>query len=152
MPNRRATDPALDPPHDATHALRLVAKLVNSGGLDIDAVAHHVGDACPEHAELIGDTLLVSLRNRVTLVPALTAISAARACWPHVPHVACFGTEPDIAAMMDQQARRLLDQPDHLAERMLADPRGYFDRARPRACIEIEKEIAETASRRVRSH
>jgi hypothetical protein len=64
----------------------------------------------------------------------------------------CFGTEPDTAAMVDQQAGRLLDQPDDRVERMLADPRGYFDRARPRARNEIEKEIAETASRRVRSH
>jgi hypothetical protein len=35
---------------------------------------------------------------------------------------------------------------------MLADPRGYFDRARKRARVEIEKEIARRVSDRVRLH
>jgi hypothetical protein len=143
--------PALDPPRDPTEALRLVARLVDARSLTVAAVAHHVADDRPEHAELIDDALLVKLDDRVAPDPELAAIHAARTGWPHVPHIACFGTEPDIEAMMDRQARRLLQQLDDRTEQMLADPRGYFARARERARVEVEEQIARKAHR-ARSH
>jgi hypothetical protein len=139
--------PALQPPADAAEALRLVTRLVEARGIAVAAVAHHLADAGPEHAELIDDALLVKLEDRGALAVELTAIDAARAIWPRVPHIACFGIEPDIEAMMDRQARALLGASDDRVERMLTDPRGYFARARERARTEVERDIAFEAAR-----
>jgi hypothetical protein len=139
--------PAVRPPGGAADALRLVVRLVDARAIAVAAVAHHVANGEPEHAELIDDALLVKLEDRVALPPELAAIDAARAVWPHVPHIACFGIEPDIEAMMDRQARALLAVSDDRAERMLSDPRGYFVRARERARAEVERDIAREAAR-----
>jgi hypothetical protein len=129
--------PALQPPGDAAEALRLVARFVDARGIAVLAVAHHLADAGSEHAELVDDALLVKLEDR----------DAARAIWPRVPHIACFGIEPDIEAMMDRQTRALLAASDDRVERMLTDPRGYFARARERARTEVERDIAFEAAR-----
>jgi hypothetical protein len=139
--------PAVPPPGNAFDALRLVARFTDARGIAITAVAHHLADGAPEHAELIDDALLVKLEDRVALAPELAAIEAARAIWPHVPQVACFGSEPDVGAMMDRQARALLGASDDRVERMLADPRGYFARGRDRARAEVERDIAGKAAR-----
>jgi hypothetical protein len=138
--------PVVAPPGNATEALRLVARCVDARGIAVAAVAHYVADAGPEHAELIDDVLLVKLEDRVALAPELAAIDAARAVWPHVPQIACFGIEPDVEAMMDRQARALLGAPDDRVERMLSDPRGYFAGARERARAEVERDIAREAA------
>ena len=139
--------PALDSPGDAADALRLLARFVDARRIAVVAVAHHLADGGPEHAELIDDALLVKLEDRVVLAPELAAIDAARVVWPDVPHIACFGIEPDVEAMMDRRARALLDASDDRVERMLADPRDYFARARERARAEVERDIAREASR-----
>ena len=139
--------PALQPPAGAADALRLIARFVDARGIAVAAVAHYVADAEPEHAELIDDAVLVKLEDRVALAPELAAIDAARAVWPHVPHIACFGAEPDIEAMMDRQARALLAASDDRVQRMLSDPRSYFARARERARAEVERDIAREAAR-----
>jgi hypothetical protein len=139
-------DPAVQPPGNAVDALRLVARFVDARGIALAAVAHHLADGGPEHAELIDDALLVKLEDRIALAAELAAIDAARAVWPHIPHLACFGTEPDVEAMMDRQARALLGASDDRIERMLADPRGYFARARERARAEVERDIARVAA------
>lgn len=138
---------AVQPPGNVNDALRLVARFVDARGITVAAVAHHLADGEPEHAELIDDALLVKLEDRVALAPELAAIDAARHVWPHVPHIACFGIEPDVEAMMDRQARVLLGGADDRVERMLADPRGYFARARERARAEVERDIARVAAR-----
>jgi hypothetical protein len=146
--------PALKPPHGPAEAVHLLAELVDANHIAVAAVAHHLPDVRPEYAELIDDTLLVKLADRVALAPALAAIDAARAAWPQVPHIACNGSPLDIEAMMDHQARTLLRQTaasNNRAEQMLADPRGYVAQARERARIEVEEEIAHKA-RRARSH
>jgi hypothetical protein len=140
-------DPELQPPGSAADALRLLARFVDARRIAVAAVAHHVADAGPEHAELIDDALLVKLEDRVALAPELAAVDAARAVWPQVPHIACFGIEPDVDAMMDRQARALLGASDDRVERMLADPRGYFAGARERARAEVERDIAREAAR-----
>lgn len=139
--------PELQPPGNAADALRLVARFVEARRIAIAAVAHHLADAGPEHAEMIDAALLVKLEDRVALAPELAAIDAARAVWPHIPHIACFGIEPDVDAMMDRQARALLGASDDRVERMLADPRDYFAGARERARAEVERDIAHEAAR-----
>jgi hypothetical protein len=138
--------PVLDPPRGATDALHLVAKLIRGRSITVAVVAHHLADDQPGHAELIDDALLVKVDDGLAFGPTHAAIDAARQDWPEVPHIGCFGGEPDIEAMMDRQARSLLLQPDDdRVERMLSDPRSYFARARERARLEIEEEIARKA-------
>lgn len=139
--------PTMTPPDNVAGALLLVARFAEARGIAVAAVAHHLADDGPERAELIDEALLVKLDDRVALAAELAAIDAARVVWPHVPHIACFGTEPDIEAMMDRQARALLHPADDRVERMLADPRGYFAGARERAQIEVERAIAREAAR-----
>ena len=139
--------PAPEPPGNAIEALRLVARFADARGIAVAAVAYLVADGEAKHAELIDDALLVKLEDRVALAPVRAAIDAARSVWPHVPHIACFGVEPGAEAMMDRQARALLDASDDRVERMLSDPRGYFAGARERARAEVERDIAREAAR-----
>lgn len=138
--------PTLTPPDNVADALRLVARFADARAITVAAVAHLFADGRPARAELIDESLLVKLDDRVALAAQLAAIDAARVLWPEVPHIACFGTEPDIEAMMDRQARALLHPPDDRVERMLADPRGYFASARERARAEVERDIAGKAA------
>jgi hypothetical protein len=142
--------PALEPPRGPAEAVRLVAGLINARHIAVAAVAHHLADVGPDYAEVIDDAVLVKLAHRVASAPTLAALDAARTAWPHIPHIACSGCSPDIEAMMDYQARRLLQHRDNRAEQMLADPRGYFARARERARTQIQQEITRKA-RRARS-
>jgi hypothetical protein len=139
--------PTLYPPDNVADALWLVARFTDARGIAVAAVAHHLADAGPERAEPVDEALLVKLDDRVAQAAELAAIDAARAVWPQVPHIACFGTEPDVEAMMDRQARALLHASDDRVQRMLANPRGYFARARERARIQVERDIAGTAAR-----
>jgi hypothetical protein len=111
--------------------------------------------------ELIDDALLAKLVaiSAAQLPPDLVAIEIARTIWPDVPHVACFETAFDIAgradaeAVLDRQARAQLQRKpavgdgDDRADRMLADPHGYFARARRRARAEITRDIAQRIRR-----
>jgi hypothetical protein len=140
--------PALRPPDDVFDAVRLAAKLVEARRITVGAVAHRVDHAWQQPAAVIDDAVLDELADHPG--PVLDAVQGARATWPLVPHIACCGAGVDIEADMDRQARQLLSREaaeDNRAERMLADPRGYFARARERARREIADEVTRRARR-----
>lgn len=139
---------ALRPPDDVFDAVRLTAKLVAARRITVEAVAHRVDHAWHQQAAVIDDALLDELADHPG--PNLDAIRAARATWPLVPHIACCAAGLDIEADMDRQARQLLSREtadDNRAEWMLADPRGYFARARERARRDVADEITRRARR-----
>jgi hypothetical protein len=152
-------------PRDVAESLTLVRDLARSTGIEISAVAHrlpHGGDHVAP--ELIDEALLAKLvaLSAAQLPPDLVAIEVARTVWPDVPHVACFETAFDIAgradeeAVLDRQARAQLQRSERKpamgdgndrADRMLAEPRRYFARARRRARAEITRDIAQRSRR-----
>lgn len=142
--------PGLHPPEDVLDAVRTVAELVAARRITVGAVAHHLNHA-GQPAEVIDDASVTRLGDPAD--PALAAVRAARATWPLIPHVACWTAGPDIEAETDRQARRLLSRDTvggDRAAQMLADPRGYFARARERASREVADEITRRARRTAR--
>jgi hypothetical protein len=152
-------------PRDVAESLTLVRDLARSTGIEISAVAHRVPHGGDHVApELIDEALLAKLvaLSAAQLPPDLVAIEVARTVWPDVPHVACFETAFDIAgradeeAVLDRQARAQLQRSERKpamgdgndrADRMLAEPRRYFARARRRARAEITRDIAQRSRR-----
>lgn len=135
----------LRPPGDPVEAVRLVARLVDARGITVGAVAHRLREGRRPSAELIHDDLPGELDSQTVAV-----VRAARARWPHVPHIACRAAGPDVGAEMDRLARQVLGPEaveDDRARQMLADPRRYFARARERATREIADEVERRARR-----
>jgi hypothetical protein len=157
------------PPRDVNEAITLVAELVRTRGVVVAAVAHRISASDPgrPEAELIDDGLIVKLGDlcdAAQLQSELGAVEAARVAWQNVPHVACFGgldAHAEADAVLDRQARALLRRAEHgtvparegddRAEQMLANPRSYFVRAREKARVEVERDIARRVARG-RSH
>jgi acetate kinase len=87
------------PTSDPDSAVADIARRITSAGLPVSAVVHRVVHGGPVHVapECIDDALIADLRDLVDFAPLhlpgdLASIEAARARWPHVPHVACFDT------------------------------------------------------------
>ena len=118
---------------DAADAVRVVRDIVSARGIDVRAVEYRLIHINAEHvtSERIDDALVAELGKLTASTPGLAAqlavVEAARAAWPDAMHMAYFGADGEV---------------DDRADRMLADPRTYFARARERARAEIEQETA----------
>ena len=133
---------------DLAGALSLVAALAGSRGIAVAAVAHRVGHEATIHLvpEVIDDALIAIVGER----PDLSAVPAARALWPDIAQIACYDDDEAVAYrrvlnLLRRPPRRSLTVParddDNRVDQMLADPMGYFTRARARARVVVQQDV-----------